>query len=326
MDVGDRDATKIANRVLNKFRRELSAPELYLEPSQSLQSGCLSGVEHLFRCLRQSAGHLPVGPLQRLYTADFDEEQVWEEVQLTNEPALVSLSRVVGRLRPGMQLVTRKLEKEEEEEEEEEGQEEAEKDAGEVERDEEEKDEGDNEESAQEAQKVEKCHKPRVDDGFFSMSAMEEYLENADKLSDPGSEGSVGMLAEELSESDSNQLVYQDFFDPPLTVGTREKDSDISKYEREKEKMAWQIQRIEEANVQPKSWQMSGEASSRDRPLNSLLEEAMDFEPMSVPAPVVSEDTTQSLEDIVRQRILDQVCTSGNLSRGWGPRSIAGMG
>ena len=252
MDVGDRDATKIANRVLNKFRRELSAPELYLEPSQSLQSGCLSGVEHLFRCLRQSAGHLPVGPLQRLYTADFDEEQVWEEVQLTNEPALVSLSRVVGRLRPGMQLVTRKLEKEEEEEEEEEGQEEAEKDAGEVERDEEEKDEGDNEESAQEAQKVEKCHKPRVDDGFFSMSAMEEYLENADKLSDPGmirlfhtpsmmvslgSEGSVGMLAEELSESDSNQLVYQDFFDPPLTVGTREKDSDISKYEREKEKV-----------------------------------------------------------------------------------------
>ena len=52
-----------------------------------------------------------------------------------------------------------------------------------------------------------------------------------------GSEGSVGMLAEELSESDSNQLVYQDFFDPPLTVGTREKDSDISKYEREKEKV-----------------------------------------------------------------------------------------
>ena len=85
-----------------------------------------------------------------------------------------------------MQLVTRKLEKEEEEEEEEEGQEEAEEDAGEVERDEEEENEGDNEESAQEAQKVEKCHKPRVDDGFFSMSAMEEYLENADKLSDPG--------------------------------------------------------------------------------------------------------------------------------------------
>ena len=251
MDVGDREATKIANRVLNKFRRDLSAPELYLEPSQSLQSGCLSGCEHLFRCLRQSAGQLPVGPLQQLYTADFDEDQVWEEVQLTNEPALVSLSRVVRRLRPGMQLVTREQEKEEEDEEEE-GQEEVEEDAGEVEREEEEEDEGGDEENAQETQKVEKCQKSRVDDGFFSMLAMEQYLENADKLSDPGmirllhtssmtlslgSEGSVGMLVEELSDSDSNQLVYQDFFDPPLTAGTREKDNDLSTYEREKEKV-----------------------------------------------------------------------------------------
>ena len=58
----------------------------------------------------------------------------------------------------------------------------------------------------------------------------------------------------------------------------------------------------------------------------SLLEETVDFEPMTAPAPVVSEETTHSLEDIIRQRILDQV----NLQRGWGQSSqtltYTGMG
>ena len=39
----------------------------------------------------------------------------------------------------------------------------------------------------------------------------------------------------------------------------------------------------------------------------SLLAEAVDFDPMTAPAPVITEDTTRTLEDIIRQRILDQV-------------------
>ena len=188
MEDGTAEACEIASRVLNKFRRKLSAPELYLEPSQSLESGCLSEVELLFRCLRQSPGNHPVGPLQQLYTADFDEDQVWEEVQLTNEPALLSLSRVVRRLRPGMRLETKELDEEEEdgnEEEEEEGNEEEEEEGSE------EEEEVDEEEDVEEGEEVEgdevnDQRKSIVDDGFFSMSAMEHYLEKEDRLSDPG--------------------------------------------------------------------------------------------------------------------------------------------
>ena len=41
--------------------------------------------------------------------------------------------------------------------------------------------------------------------------------------------------------------------------------------------------------------------------LCSLLEEVVDFDPMTAPAPVISEETTVKIEDIIKQRIIDQV-------------------
>lgn len=39
----------------------------------------------------------------------------------------------------------------------------------------------------------------------------------------------------------------------------------------------------------------------------SLLEEVVDFNPMTAPPPVITEEITHSLEEMIRQRILDQV-------------------
>ncbi|KWU42620.1 hypothetical protein RHOSPDRAFT_20914 [Rhodotorula sp. JG-1b] len=47
-----------------------------------------------------------------------------------------------------------------------------------------------------------------------------------------------------------------------------------------------------------------GEAQSRDRPVNSLLEEDLDFERMGKVAPTVTEETTRTIEDLIKQRIL----------------------
>ena len=191
MDDSTTEVSEVASRVLNKFSKDLSTPELYLEPRKSLVTGCLNGVEVLFRILRQSAGHLPVGPLQELYTTNFDEDQVWEEVQLTNEPALLFLSRVVERLRPGVQLVAGELEEVEEEEQDEEAGEQVEEEMEQKEEEEVQEEDKDGDD-VEESQKVEKCQqKRRIDDSFFSISAMEQYLESADRLSDPGM---VGLL------------------------------------------------------------------------------------------------------------------------------------
>ena len=97
-----------AEQFLDLFKRELSVPEGYLEPSEALRTGCLAGVELVFGSLKRSGGALPTGPLERLYTAAFDEEQVWEEVELANEPAVRRLREVVDGLEargPGLELL-----------------------------------------------------------------------------------------------------------------------------------------------------------------------------------------------------------------------------
>ncbi len=68
-----------------------------------------------------------------------------------------------------------------------------------------------------------------------------------------------------------------------------------------------QIAGLEADNVGGKSWQMVGEVGGKGRPLNSLLEEALEFEHLTRPPPHVTKETTHDLEDIIKQRIIDEV-------------------
>lgn len=42
--------------------------------------------------------------------------------------------------------------------------------------------------------------------------------------------------------------------------------------------MKERITKLEEANVAPKPWMLSGEASAKDRPVDSLLDTDLDFD------------------------------------------------
>ena len=59
-------------------------------------------------------------------------------------------------------------------------------------------------------------------------------------------------------------------------------------------------------NEDTKMWQMKGEITATDRPENSLLQEHLDYDTVSKQAPVITEQVSKRLEDIITQRIKDQ--------------------
>ncbi|KAG0370901.1 U3 small nucleolar ribonucleoprotein complex, subunit Mpp10 [Gamsiella multidivaricata] len=78
----------------------------------------------------------------------------------------------------------------------------------------------------------------------------------------------------------------------------------LSKFQKAQQKLKQQIEALEQENVVSKDWTKKGEASSADRPVNSLLEEDLEFETVAKPIPVITAETTQTLEDIIKERIL----------------------
>ncbi|XP_068266167.1 U3 small nucleolar ribonucleoprotein protein MPP10 isoform X1 [Nyctibius grandis] len=83
--------------------------------------------------------------------------------------------------------------------------------------------------------------------------------------------------------------------------------SDIkSSFEKRQEKMSKKIKSLEEELLEEKPWQLKGEVTGQKRPENSLLEETVLFDHAVRMAPVITEETTFQLEDIIKQRILDE--------------------
>lgn len=66
-----------------------------------------------------------------------------------------------------------------------------------------------------------------------------------------------------------------------------------------------QIAELESENVAPKEWVLMGEAGSRQRPQNSLLEEDLEFERVMKPVPVTTEESVRTLEETIKARILE---------------------
>lgn len=69
--------------------------------------------------------------------------------------------------------------------------------------------------------------------------------------------------------------------------------------------IAQEIAILEDENVADKPWELMGEANAKRRPENSLLETDLDFEQAAKPTPVITEEVTKSLEDLIKSRILE---------------------
>lgn len=152
---------------------------------------------------------------------------------------------------------------------------------------------------------------------FFAPPAKKGSKKRPSKVSKPWSQRAK-RLEEGLEKEDSNiesemARVRRDLFDDDMSEEGSDVDMDggladpmnrRSTHEKRQAAITEQIRQLEAANVAKKEWTLAGEARSTTRPLNSLLEEDLDFERAGKPVPVITQEVTEDLEEMIKRRIL----------------------
>ena len=120
--------------------------------------------------------------------------------------------------------------------------------------------------------------------------------------------------------------VRRDIFEDELTPDEEGASSDAndhrSSHQRRQAALTVEIRRLEAASVAKRDWTLSGEARAADRPINSLLEEDLDFERTGKPIPVITQEVSEDIEALIKRRIIarefDEVIRRrpGNLATG----------
>ncbi|XP_065915819.1 U3 small nucleolar ribonucleoprotein protein MPP10-like [Dysidea avara] len=120
----------------------------------------------------------------------------------------------------------------------------------------------------------------------------------------PTSDDRFFNVSQFLQEEDNNDdLDDYDFDDEnSATIYTRPQSTHV----KQQQKLKKLIKNLEGESVTDKPWQLTGEITSQHRPANSLLEEVFTFDHMTRITPTITEETTRNLEEIIKQRILDE--------------------
>ncbi|KAG6885284.1 hypothetical protein C0993_003715 [Termitomyces sp. T159_Od127] len=122
-----------------------------------------------------------------------------------------------------------------------------------------------------------------------------------DDQSDVDVEGSE--LSNEDDEDDSREAIERFKDDLFADEGVDADKNDLSTHEKRMRELREQIAELESENVGPKDWVLMGEATSKSRPQNSVLEEDLEFERAMKAVPVITEETVRSLEERIKARI-----------------------
>ncbi|GLD94254.1 hypothetical protein PINS_up002865 [Pythium insidiosum] len=79
----------------------------------------------------------------------------------------------------------------------------------------------------------------------------------------------------------------------------------MSSHERQRQRLQKEIAQLEEEALSDKPWLLKGEVKSGARPENSLLEAVLDYDRPVKVAPVITEEVSVALEDMIKKRILE---------------------
>jgi len=356
--------------------------EAFLEPTKDLEKKLLTNSKDLYDFMQEIETNYvqKKNSLKELLINGFDNEQIWQELELQNNPCLKSFKSNFKNLslvdNPFVEEVTFSEKKSK---------------TSRISKRKKSNEVIDNKDLSMGEELLDdledndmnptkdKSYKQTVlDDNFFRLREMEEYLDTQDKLEElrrdnnetveddseeDEKEEDIDLFNENMSDDEEKaveNIKYKDFFDPPNNNESKKKKSNkasmemtesveelleddleslveeeegieeeqskqqsdqemseqeneenvdkkaLSNFEKKQSELKNKIKRLEDANIAVKPWQLLGETNATKRPVNSLLEEHVTFDHTSVGAPVITEETTESLEDIIKQRIKDE--------------------
>ncbi|KOC65287.1 U3 small nucleolar ribonucleoprotein MPP10 [Habropoda laboriosa] len=386
---------EILNNVIHTVDNNTKKPEQFLSVQNDVALDFRKCTKRLYDFTKEQSKR-NTNALPELVTEGFDEEQIWQQLELQNEGELDHLINSVSKaLAESKKLIipinavkpklVQNNKEDSSEEEKEENQEEEEEDDLELKISGEESSEDEIKLRSSLRKENVKNHKKKssiVDDKFFKLEELDEYLTKEDKKEKQSAKNEVGSddesldLFNDLSGEDNTEeaklVKYADFFDNPqsedenhndsvyhkdkdgkeidddeslnddgdldnemevdseeqpskkkvtfnLTNDSDETDSIENKntsvkedtqvkstLETRQERLKKRIEQLEQEAIAEKPWQLKGEVSGTRRPRNSLLEEFVEFDITTRPPPVITEQTTLKLEDIIKQRIKDK--------------------
>ena len=197
--------------LLQQFDICFSNPEDYLDGSVKLKKSCLSLNKELFSYCHDKSGRFPKGPLSILHTKGFDNEQIWEQIQLLNEPTLKFAKKKIKEI---TEMKISSVDAED-------------NDCGDGAVLSSEHDEsGDESEESIDGHTngndVAPKQSARTQDVFFNLAEMNRFLQNEDLKyesrldSKQNGDNDIDLFREMSSEEEDNHLMYDDFFDPPI--------------------------------------------------------------------------------------------------------------
>jgi U3 small nucleolar RNA-associated protein MPP10 len=150
------------------------------------------------------------------------------------------------------------------------------------------------------ARKVGKNKKKRGRPNPHNFPSAADPQNNKPDEEEEDAEGTMSRVHRDLFEDDDDLESENDLSD----LDPSDPKSRRSAHERKQAKLAEEIRKLEAANIAKREWQLSGEARAAGRPMNSLLEEDLDFERAGKPVPVITAEVSEDIEALIKRRIL----------------------
>lgn len=307
----------------------LDAPEAFLQPQRVSSDVLLASLRRLYAC---TVAHCPSCTFRDLYIESFDMEQIWAVLCHTNDEIVADVQCKMAQLNakfdhlsdealPGPDSEDDYISQENSDNQE--AYSEAENSQSEEENSQSEQENSQSEEEEEENSQLEEedaedddfdlyedaeddldARKIRYDD-FFDEKTSKDAQQNSDEDDEENDEDSPAKRPKKNLNLGSDDEEEEDF---ALGSNGKKPAERLSTFEKAQEKLQREIAQLEMENVAAqKPWTLAGEVNARARPVNSLLDVDVEFESGLKPVPVVTQETTQTLESLIVQRIKDRV-------------------